>query len=59
MTHSTAVINAGFYTLQISNVAETRKPGMSQYCTDEKDLFQRLLPIIPKVRYILLFQKSY
>lgn len=50
MTHSTAVINAGFYTLQSSSVVETRKPVISQYYSDEKDIFQRLLPIIPKVR---------
>lgn len=53
MTHSTAVINGGFYTLQNSNLVESKKPVISNYYTDENDIFQRLLPIIPKVRLIL------
>lgn len=49
MSHSSAVINAGFYTLQNTKSYDTKNAGMPQYCLDEKDIFQRMLPIIPKV----------
>lgn len=49
MTHSSAVINAGFYTLQNSKSSDSKNVVISQYYSDEKDIFQRLLPIIPKV----------
>lgn len=49
MSHSSAVINAGFYTLQSSEGSNTKHTVISQYCLDEKDIFQRMLPIIPKV----------
>lgn len=52
MSHSSAVINAGFYTLQSSKGTKSENTVISQYYLDEKNIFQRLLPIIPKVRQV-------
>lgn len=53
MSHSSAVINAGFYTLQSSKGRKSKNTVISQYYLVEKDIVQRLLPIIPKVSQIL------
>lgn len=53
MSHSSAVINAGFYTLQSSKGTKSRNTVISQYYLDEKDIFQRMFPIIPKVSQIV------
>lgn len=59
MSHSSAVINAGFYTLQNKTSSNTKHSVMSQYCLNEKDIFERLLPVIPKVRNLSNYFKPY
>lgn len=53
MDHTKAVINEGFYNFaqerrQTSEV--DRSPGKSLVYSAEADIFQRIFPIIPKVR---------
>lgn len=50
MSHSSAVISAGFYMLQSSKGTQLSNSGISQYYPDEKDIFEKMLPIIPKVK---------
>ncbi|KAJ8927260.1 hypothetical protein NQ314_020311 [Rhamnusium bicolor] len=54
MSHTSAVINGGFYNLaQGTKNQEIAQVGQTYTYYREDDIFQRILPIIPKVDIIM------